>query len=253
MSEAKCNLNSCVQRFQGGLISLDLNFDGIDLRDEIAKRGIAIRNQGGRGTCSVQAMTFLLEYAYTSMCGNSYNSLSVEYLNHMANVVSGRRDDGDFFHNILDGYNENGIIFNSALPYNRTMKYVYSTMDNTINNNNLTNSGRGLINSMFFKAKFIKPFGEPTGLSNSQFNLVLRYLDRGIPVAIGRAHSKVLVGYRRDKRDPSKGTFVFRNSYGVGTGDQGYDEESFQKVINEASDAIVFEIPKAFGYYPVVQ
>lgn len=50
-----------------------------DLRPQIRDLGIPIRNQGGRGTCSVHAITFVLEYVYTRHKNLAYRNLSEEY------------------------------------------------------------------------------------------------------------------------------------------------------------------------------
>lgn len=72
-----------------------------DLRPQIRDLGIPIRNQGGRGTCSVHAITFVLEYVYTRHKNLAYRNLSEEYLNRAANLASGNTGDGDFFENII--------------------------------------------------------------------------------------------------------------------------------------------------------
>ena len=99
-----------------------------DLRTEIARRGIGIRNQGGRGTCSVFAMTFLLEYAYTEMLGGGYADLSEEYLNHVANVAVGKTDDGDFFSSVAAGYENFGIIAEGGMVYNPNRVYDFNAV-----------------------------------------------------------------------------------------------------------------------------
>ncbi|MBI2711706.1 MAG: hypothetical protein HYX41_02420 [Bdellovibrio sp.] len=120
----------CTQKFHGGLLAQDWNT--VDLRGEIARRGIAIRHQGDRPTCSVHAMTFLLEYAYTTYCGLHYQNLSEEYLNHVANLATGRTDDGDFFSNILAGYNKFGVVTESQLPYQATYDYYHFNLSNEL-------------------------------------------------------------------------------------------------------------------------
>src|SRR5579863_200252 len=54
----------------------------VDLRPEIARRGLHIRDQGERGTCTVFATTFLIEYQLAGQMPNSRGvKLSEEFLN----------------------------------------------------------------------------------------------------------------------------------------------------------------------------
>src|SRR5215207_3911056 len=76
----------------------------VDLRPAIQSLQLDVRFQEGRGTCSVFAMTFLLEYMYRSRLAVPANNLSEEYLNHAANLVNGQNGDGDYFDNIDAGY-----------------------------------------------------------------------------------------------------------------------------------------------------
>src|SRR5436190_23586245 len=69
-------------RIERPVLTVD-NQPDVDLRPEIASLGISIRpNQGGRGTCSVFAMTFLLEFMYAKNYGSKNADFSEEYLNY---------------------------------------------------------------------------------------------------------------------------------------------------------------------------
>ncbi|MBF0359722.1 MAG: hypothetical protein HQK49_01865 [Oligoflexia bacterium] len=253
-SFANCGLNGCNQTFEKGTLSYTFSHTkDVDLRNEINMRGIAIRDQGGRGTCSVQAMAFLLEYAYTQMCGNYLNHLSVEYLNHEGNKVHGTSDDGDYFSTIADGYDKYGVIQDWRLPYNKDVAYNYTTMENTIFSKGLESIGLDLKNRLYFKGKFIKPNESPVGLTANEFESILYYLDRGVPVALGRGHSMAVVGYQKSNAYAGGGRFLFRNSYGTDEGENGYQWEDFQSVKNTANDVYVYEIPGLTGYQPVPQ
>src|SRR6185436_6645002 len=62
------------------------NQPDVDLRPEIDTLGIAIRSsQLSRGTCSVFAMTFLLEFMYAKNYGLKAQDFSEEYLNFVSN------------------------------------------------------------------------------------------------------------------------------------------------------------------------
>lgn len=249
--ELLCGVNSCTQQFSKGLVKVPFS-EGIDLRAELGLRNIAIRSQGGRGTCSVQTMTFLLEYAYTQMCGEAagYNFLSVEYLNHMANKATGRTDDGDFFSYIAEGYNKYGMVPNHFLPYDPGLTYNYQTMENAIQSLALEPMGVDLLKKLTLKGMFLKPNDGSVGLTDAQMNTIKTYLDRQIPVGIGRGHSMAVVGYELSSSYAGGGRFLFRNSYGTGTGMQGYQYEDFESVKKTTNDVYVYDIPGLRAYLP---
>jgi hypothetical protein len=219
----------------------------VDLRSEILRRGIEIRDQGAtRQTCSVFAMTFLLEWACTGpkdglrLRGHKCNDLSEEYLNHMANVATGRTDDGDFFENIDHGFTQYGIIPESALPYDKDKPYDFSK---TSIPSSLIEEGKRFLRDMPpVKGRFIKEWSkENPGLTDAQFNEILDCLRHGIPVAIGRDHSMVAVGFEQDKTQTGGGRFILRDSRGKGSGDQGYCMESFESLKKTTFDAFIYE------------
>jgi uncharacterized protein with LGFP repeats len=234
------------QNFQYGTISVKQTQveTRIDLRGEINRRGIAIRNQGSRGTCSVFAMNFLLEYQYTGLFGAShYNDLSEEYLNHMTNKASNITCDGDIFSRIAKGYETYGIIRESLWPYQPNVVYNYADWDKKVTQAMLNEGKFMIIPAMKLKGKFIKELTGTAGLTDDQFSQIISYLNRLIPVAVGRSHSMVIVGYEYNSSYPGGGYFIFRNSWGLNSGDQGYVTEDFQSVKNTANDVYVYEKP----------
>lgn len=239
-----CFFNTCTQSFQRGQVNMNdaTNVRGRDLRKEIARRGITIRDQGAnRPTCSVMTMTFLLDYQYSGMCGNHMALLSEEYLNHMGNVASGRDDDGDFFEYIAMGYDKYGMIPDSRLPYDPSRVYNFASMSGLINQT-MINDGKTLLsNGLKMKGHFLKPNDGTVGLSDAQFNEIFGYINRGIPVGIGRGHSMPIVGFQRDDSWAGGGYFIFRNSYGTDEGESGYQKESFADVKATVNDAYVYE------------
>jgi len=218
--------------------------DHVDLRSEILRRGIDVGDQGpARPTCSVFAMTFLLEWAFTApqdASGPKCRSLSVEYLNHMANVATGRDDDGDFFESIDRGFREYGVVPENALPYDRSRTYNFSTM---VLPSSLIEEGKRFAKDLPpVKGRFIKEWSKAKpGLTDAQFNEVLDCLRRGIPVAIGRDHSMVAVGFDLDASQAGGGRVILRDSRGKETGDKGYCMESFKNVKETTFDAFVYE------------
>lgn len=217
--------------------------ESVDLRDEIQRRGIEVRDQGKRPTCSVHAMVFLLEWFYTNggrAQERKYNHLSVEYLNHMANVACNGNDDGDFFQNIHEGFVKYGIVPDSAFPYDKYRTYDFSKM--TLPPSVIKQGQRLLKNGPPISGRFVKEWSNMNpGLTDAQFDEVLGLLRRGIPVALGRDHSTVAVGFTVDEAQPGGGFFVIRNSHGAQKDDHGYFTESFDSVKRTVFDVFVYE------------
>lgn len=230
------------QAFQGGCLSTAQPelANGSDLRGEIARRGIAIRNQGIRGTCSVQVMVFLMEYLYTGLLGNAFSHLSVEYSNHTANLAENSRDDGHCFHSMEAGYNSYGIVHESKWAYNRDWVYDFEGAQKIASEQLLEDGKRMLAPGLRLNGRFLKPLCDRVGLSEQEFSALLLCLDAGIPVGVGRDHSLVAVGYRRDAALPGGGYIIFRNSWGTAPDFTGYQTESFAHVIQTVNDLYVY-------------
>ena len=233
------------QRFENGTLAVDSR--SRDLCSEIARRGIGIRNQGARGTCSVFAMTFLLEYAYTELLGDGYADLSEEYLNHVANVAAGKTDDGDIFGSVAAGYENFGVIREDDMPYHPDRVYDFNAVTITPL---LYAEGLSLLqNGLRLQGHFVVPLGEP-GATQEQFDTILSYLARGIPVAVGRSHSLAAVGYKYDPSWDGGGYLIFKNSYGPASDEDGYKRESFASVKSTVNDAYVYEQPYKVDWTP---
>lgn len=226
----------CSQKFKMGTITE--NWNTVDMRGEIARRGIAIRDQSTRPTCSVFASTFLLEYAYTGFCGQHYQNLSEEYLNHVANLATGGSDDGDFFSSVIAGYNQYGVVTETQLPY--MASYDFNTFN--LPSNVVTLGAYHIRPFAKMKATWIRSIAPTAGLSDEEFNKILSYVRTGVPVAIGRSHSLVIVGYEKGTQFPGGGRFIIRNSYGVNLAGtiNGYQYEDFESVKNTVYDVYVF-------------
>lgn len=233
------------QRCESGTIAIDDR--SRDFRAEIARRGIGIRNQGGRGTCSIFAMTFLLEYAYTELLGSDYADLSEEFMNHVANVAAGKTDDGDIFGSVAAGYDNFGAIKESGMPYNPSKVYDFNAVTITPA---LYAEGQSLLqNGLRLEGHFVVPLSE-AGVTQEQFDTILSYLARGIPVAVGRAHSLAAVGYEYDPAWEGGGYLIFKNSYGPTSDENGYKRESFASVKSTVNDAYVYEQPYQADWAP---
>jgi hypothetical protein len=231
-----------IGRYSGGTkaqLLMSTIANSVDLRNIIAKRGITIRDQSTRPTCSVFSMDFLLEYMYTSNFGTRYNNFSEEYLNHAANKAVGKTDDGDFFSSIAAGYDKYGIVNETLWPYGAS--YVYATADTKMTAAMISTGQKMLSNVFRLNGRFIKPNDGTVGLTTAQFNEIIRMLDNGIPVAVGRSHSMPIAGYSRNAAEAGGGHFIFRNSYGITSDINGYKTESFQNVMTTANDVYVYE------------
>ena len=234
-SDRQCYSSDCGQAFSGG--TLVENRLQVDLRAEIDRRGLAVRDQdllGSRGTCSVFAMNFLLEWNYNEIC-NDVTDFSEEFLNHAANLDTGKTDDGDFFSNVNAGYQQYGIVSEASMPYQASYDF-----GNTHFSQAQLTEGAGMLSCARLAGRFIKPNDGTVGLTNSQFSQIISSLRAGTPVALGRGHSMAIVGFEYSSAYPGGGRFLLRNSYGPGADINGYRFEDFASVKSTANDAFVF-------------
>jgi hypothetical protein len=232
----------------------------IDLRPSIAALDLPIRNQGSRGTCSVHAMTFLLEYVYTKHKNVPYRNLSEEYLNTAANLAANNKGDGDFFGNIAAGYTKYGVVTERALPY-KSAYDPYLVLPST-----LLASGQQVTR---LTPVWIKTWDPSNGASAAAHEATLDLLRAGYPVAVGMwwpvksafaldtiggipvmrdvgkaklfdGHSVALVGFQKDVSFPGGGYFILRNSWGSGW-DAGYGYVSFDYIRKYANDLVAYQ------------
>lgn len=243
-----------------------LTFDNkpdVDLRPEITALGITIRpNQGSRGTCSVFAMTFLLDFMYAKHYGLKNADFSEEYLNYVSNLAIAEKVDGGFFDQIDKGYQKYGIVNEALVPYK-------SSFDPNLNiRDAVLQSGSAIAPRL--KQHFIKAWDVNTGLQASQLLAILFQLKQGRPVAAGLrwpkqfatekilgvtlmktpaasdvfdGHSIDFVGFKASKAFPGEGYLIFRNSWGPGFGDNGYGYMSFDYAMKYVNDLVEYTKP----------
>ena len=241
----------------------------VDLRPQIRTRGLHIRNQGNRGTCTVFATTFLIEYQKAGTSGQRPGlALSEEYLNWAANKVNGQPYfDGGFFTKMIAGYNVWVISMAKEMPYHQT----YNPSKPYRPRKAAISSARSMFPTPY-PFVILKVWDDTKGMNATELRSVIATLRSGRPVATGiwwlsnfstvkhhgiplikdyprsanvgsnppmfDGHSIDLVGFRQAKDFPGGGYFIFRNSFGKDWGDHGYGFVSFQFMRTYANDAI---------------
>lgn len=203
----------------------------IDLRPWLDISGIGPRHQGHRPTCSVFAVTSALEAAVARIDGAGVR-LSVEYLNWAGNAATGRDDDGDFFHFILAGFEKYGAVVDADWTYGKEFSKDAAPSDDVI--------ARGRANQERWKdrltLRWIKKIGPP-GLDDSQYGVLMTALMTGHVVAVGSAHSRVIVGAIEDASAPGGRRFPTLDS-----GSGRYEELTAEWVRSTVNDAFYFMV-----------
>jgi len=240
----------------------------VDLRPKIRQYGLRVRNQGNRGTCTVFATTFLIEYQKASMPGTPRGlDLSEEYLNWAGNKVTGEDADGGFFTKFMPGFQTWGIATAKEMPYRAAYHPKHPD----------TPSKAAIASAQaMFPVKYpftvLKVWDNTKGMTRAELQNAIATLRSGRPVATGiwwlstfatvnvhgvpllkdyprsantgsnppmfDGHSIDLVGFRRSAAFPGGGYFIFRNSFGRSFGNAGYGFVSFQYMRAYSNDAI---------------
>jgi hypothetical protein len=217
----------------------------VDLRSEITRRGIEIRNQG-RGTCVLEALSFLQEYALTGIFGSTYNHVSIEYAIQAGNRATGSQNEDSNYTKYNKGYNAYGTILDSQWPYDPNAVYNYNTWDAIFAN--WIDTGKLMLQDGYRLAGKCLREGNEGAVTVAQIEEIIGYLDRGIPVAYANAgHATALVGYERDN-SAGGGYFIYRNSWGPYFGEAGYSTYIFGDIMAASNNVafFVYEIALAF-------
>jgi C1A family cysteine protease len=240
----------------------------VDLRPEIERLGLAIRDQGNRGTCSVFATTFLIEYHTARTKRMKDLDLSVEYINWAKNRANKTDSDGGMFIDILRGYQQFGMVPASDMPYQAAFHPKHPDTPTRP----VIATGKGFAR---FPINFIKQWDNQKGMSGQELEATKAELRAGHPVATGiwwlenvetvmiehvpllkeyprkdntnsdksknpmfDGHSIDLVGFHEGKEFPGGGYFIFRNSFSPEFGHDGYGFVSFKYIRDYSNDAI---------------
>ncbi|MFO0940432.1 MAG: hypothetical protein U0930_06655 [Pirellulales bacterium] len=174
----------------------------IDLKPEFQKYGLKQRSQGTRGTCSVFTTVEIVEFALAKHTGEG-KTLSVEFANWAANKSTGRKDDGDFFHNIIKGIETYGICQETDLPYEPT--YQRSAPNDVLLQRAKKETERTKIDFHWLRDWKSKP-----GLNDADILAIKQVLANGFPVAAGSYHSVLFVGY--EDTGSGEGKFLISDS-----------------------------------------
>ncbi|MGD9645984.1 MAG: DUF6454 family protein [Pirellulales bacterium] len=212
----------------------------VDLRPQFAKWELAPRRQGRRNTCSVFVTGGALEFAL-SKHRDAGTPLSVEYLNWACNQEIGNKtaDRGQFFHDLLRGFEQHGICREELMPYERRFD---NTQPDDAARNDAEQTGQ-----LPFTVHWIRRWSKSSGLTDEQFNETIRTLAFGWPVCAGSNHSRLFVGYELDADEPGGGKFITRDS-GLGR----YSEVSFEWARRHIYDLFWVEIAREPAAAPSV-
>jgi hypothetical protein len=237
----------------------------VDLREEAKALGVyAVHAQGDRNTCSIFAMSFLLDFMYAKHFNMKNADFSEEFLNLASNLAISEKVDGGFFDAIDLGYQKFGDTSEASAPYKPSfdpnLTYPAGTMS------------KASALAPRLKPHFIKEWDVNTGLLPSQLLGIIFQLKQGRPVAAGLrwpkqgkfktetvlgvtmmtapvaadvvdGHSIAFVGYKVSDSFPGGGYLVFRNSWGAGFMEDGYGYMSFDYAKKYTNDAVEYVLP----------
>src|SRR5207244_9836536 len=134
-------------------------------------------------TCSVFVTAGALEFALSKHFNRGF-PVSVEYLNWACNNVIGNKTDdrGQFFHDLLKGYEQYGVCFEGDMPYRpRFEPELRPTLQALARAKE--------VNGLEFKVHWGNPWKPQPGLTEEHLKEIKRVLAKGYPVAAGSSHS----------------------------------------------------------------
>lgn len=177
----------------------------VDLRPEFERYGLTQRSQGRRGTCSVFATVEAIEYELAKQTGKG-ERLSVEFANWAANEATGRRDDGDFFHNIHSGIDKHGVCPEEAMPYARRFRPDVAPSEDA------KQKAQQFRDRVKIEFHWIRKWSKTPGMTDEDVQQIKAALAAGHCVSAGSYHSVLFVGYEEDASLPGGGRFFIADS-----------------------------------------
>lgn len=232
------------------------------LRPLFEKYGIGIYDQGERGTCSIFAITGLLEFEYAHTQGITA-PLSVEYLNWASNMITGELADGSYFSDALTALNKYGICSDELFPY-----YIQNYNSQVAPSQAAIKEAKKRRGASLY---WIKEWNPTTGMAEEQIAQIKQQILKEHPVAIGfrwpkkedkyrrvengimivppeegvyDGHSVIIVGFKDDPTVAGGGYFIFKNSYGIGFGEEGYAKMPYRYASRYANDGVAIHLKK---------
>jgi hypothetical protein len=204
----------------------------VDLRPQFKRWNLTPKSQGARNTCSVFVTTGALEFAVSKHYRRG-TRLSVEYLNWACNQVihNETSDRGQFFHDLLRGFQQHGICLEVNMPYK-------DRFDPQLKPSEVALEKAKEIKSLKPTVHWINPWKPKPGLTDEHLREIKTVLAKGYPVAAGSSHSRLLVGYRDDPRQAGGGVYLAKDS-GAGA----FNTVTYEFVKQNVGDVFWVEAP----------
>lgn len=177
----------------------------VDLRPDFERFGYLQRSQGARGTCSVFATLEAIEFEIARLEGKA-TPLSVEFSNWAANDMTPRKDDGDFFHNIIGGIEKHGFCAEVTMPYQSKFDKTLTPSDEV---KTVAIAQREKVKVTFH---WLRDWQKKPGLEDADLLKIKETLAAGHPVSAGSYHSILFVGYEDNDALPGGGRLFIADS-----------------------------------------
>jgi hypothetical protein len=204
----------------------------VDLRPQFMRWKLLPKSQGKRNTCSVFATAGALEFAVSKHYRRG-TPLSVEYLNWACNQVihNETADRGQFFHDLLKGFDQHGICFDVNMPYEKRFDPQLKPSETALQK-------AKEIESLGLTIQWINPWKPQPGLTEEHLREIKTVLANGNPVAAGSSHSRLLVGFRDDDGQAGGGRFLAKDS-GAGA----FNTVTYDFVKQNVGDVFWVDVP----------
>ncbi len=149
----------------------------VDLRPILKQWNLDARVQGGRGTCSVFALSAVIEYAVATKQQRG-TRLSVEFLNWASNEAVGAAVDGGAFRELWTGYSAHGVCAEADMPYAKNFDPARKPDKKAV-------ADAAKIHALGLRFHWIKHWDSRHGASDQQLAEIKRTLRRQWPVCGG--------------------------------------------------------------------